>query len=195
MLSAVRSAGRGRNLRPAVAPASEVAGGMKRKLGRRARAVFVGALGAGVVAGAFGPSPADTGTSVPVPETVTVPAGAFVFGSDGAEREAAYGLDEAAYGHARTRELRMVRRRARADPAPMRSRGRRSPTPSMAPSSRPRGIRRPTWTRGRGRATAWRIPSSARAGTLGRPVGRRPAARTIRWWWCRATTPNPTRVG
>ncbi len=79
---------------------------MKRKLGRRARAVFVGALGAGVVAGAFGPSPADTGTSVPVPETVTVPAGAFVFGSDGAEREAAYGLDEAAYGHARTRELR-----------------------------------------------------------------------------------------
>ncbi len=41
---------------------------------------------------------------VPVPALVTVPAGPFIVGSDRAEREAAYQLDEAAYGHTRTRE-------------------------------------------------------------------------------------------
>lgn len=40
---------------------------------------------------------------IPVPALVEVPAGAFVAGSDAAEREAAYRLDEAAYGHDRTR--------------------------------------------------------------------------------------------
>ena len=39
-----------------------------------------------------------------VPELVAVPAGAFIAGSDRAEREAAYRLDEAAYGHRVTRE-------------------------------------------------------------------------------------------
>lgn len=39
----------------------------------------------------------------PVPALVEVPAGPFVAGSDAAEREAAYRLDEAAYGHDRTR--------------------------------------------------------------------------------------------
>lgn len=38
-----------------------------------------------------------------VPALVEVPAGPFVAGSDAAEREAAYRLDEAAYGHDRTR--------------------------------------------------------------------------------------------
>jgi formylglycine-generating enzyme required for sulfatase activity len=42
----------------------------------------------------------------PVPETVTVPAGPFIQGSDRAEREAAYRLDERAYGHRITRERR-----------------------------------------------------------------------------------------
>ena len=42
--------------------------------------------------------------SVPVPALVEVPAGAFIAGSDAAEREYAYQLDEAAYGHSRTRE-------------------------------------------------------------------------------------------
>ena len=37
------------------------------------------------------------------PETVTVPAGPFIQGSERAEREAAYRLDEAAYGHGVTR--------------------------------------------------------------------------------------------
>ncbi len=37
------------------------------------------------------------------PETVTIPAGPFVSGSDRAERERAYTLDEAAYGHSVTR--------------------------------------------------------------------------------------------
>ncbi len=38
------------------------------------------------------------------PAVAAVPAGPFVMGSDAAEREAAYQLDEAAYGHSRTRE-------------------------------------------------------------------------------------------
>lgn len=41
-----------------------------------------------------------------IPATVDIPAGAFIAGSDEAEREAAYRLDEAAYGHSRTREGR-----------------------------------------------------------------------------------------
>ncbi|HIC81542.1 MAG TPA: hypothetical protein EYP07_11345, partial [Kiloniellaceae bacterium] len=40
------------------------------------------------------------------PEVIAVPAGPFIAGSDRAEWEAAYLLDEAAYGHSRTREGR-----------------------------------------------------------------------------------------
>ena len=40
----------------------------------------------------------------PTPEVVEIPAGPFIAGSDKAEREAAYRLDEAAYGHSRTRQ-------------------------------------------------------------------------------------------
>ncbi|MEM7226312.1 MAG: SUMF1/EgtB/PvdO family nonheme iron enzyme [Pseudomonadota bacterium] len=39
----------------------------------------------------------------PVPAVSEIPAGPFIKGSDRAEREAAYQLDEAAYGHSRTR--------------------------------------------------------------------------------------------
>ena len=42
--------------------------------------------------------------SVTVPEVIRIPAGSFVLGSGRAEREAAYRLDEAAYGHSVTRE-------------------------------------------------------------------------------------------
>lgn len=41
---------------------------------------------------------------IAVPALVEIPAGPFVAGSDAAEREAAYRLDEAAYGHDRTRK-------------------------------------------------------------------------------------------
>lgn len=41
-----------------------------------------------------------------LPELITVPAGPFIAGSDRAEREAAYRLDEAAYGHSVTRQQR-----------------------------------------------------------------------------------------
>jgi formylglycine-generating enzyme required for sulfatase activity len=41
-----------------------------------------------------------------LPEVVEVPAGPFIAGSDRAERDAAYRLDEAAYGHSVTREQR-----------------------------------------------------------------------------------------
>jgi formylglycine-generating enzyme required for sulfatase activity len=47
---------------------------------------------------------ADAGPDEPLPELVAVPAGAFIAGSDRDEREMAYLLDEAAYGHGRTRE-------------------------------------------------------------------------------------------
>jgi formylglycine-generating enzyme required for sulfatase activity len=43
---------------------------------------------------------------VTMPQTVEIPAGYFIVGSDRAEREAGYRLDEAAYGHGRTREGR-----------------------------------------------------------------------------------------
>lgn len=46
------------------------------------------------------------GAQAPVPETIAIPAGLFVMGSDRAEREAAYRLDEAAYGHGVTRKQR-----------------------------------------------------------------------------------------
>lgn len=47
-----------------------------------------------------------TAASAFVPETVRIPAGPFIEGSDRAEREAAYRLDEAAYGHGVTRRDR-----------------------------------------------------------------------------------------
>ncbi len=56
-----------------------------------------------VVAGALLASPAEAAGAI-VPEVVEVPAGSFIAGSDAAEREYAYRLDEAAYGHSRTRE-------------------------------------------------------------------------------------------
>ena len=41
---------------------------------------------------------------ISVPPTIAIPAGPFIHGSDRAEREAAYRLDEAAYGHSITRK-------------------------------------------------------------------------------------------
>ncbi len=54
---------------------------------------------AGLVTGA-------EGAGIEPPETVEVPAGPFIQGSDRAEREAAYRLDERAYGHGITRKNR-----------------------------------------------------------------------------------------
>ena len=54
---------------------------------------------------------ADAGERNPtVPALIEVPAGPFIAGSDAAEREAAYRLDETAYGHSRTREGRWYAR-------------------------------------------------------------------------------------
>lgn len=63
---------------------------------------FVAALVLGFVT-SFGPVPA-AAAGAPVPDVVRVPAGSFVSGSDRAEREAAYRLDEAGYGHSYTRK-------------------------------------------------------------------------------------------
>lgn len=50
---------------------------------------------------------------IAAPETVLVPAGAFITGSDQAERDAAYALDEQAYGHSRTRQAGWYDREAK----------------------------------------------------------------------------------
>ncbi len=53
----------------------------------------------------------------PAIETVEVPAGFFEKGSEEAEREQAYQLDELAYGHSITRSRRWYSRESRRDPA------------------------------------------------------------------------------
>lgn len=65
----------------------------------RAGAVLLASLALGSAASSGEEPPAFA-----APATVAVPAGPFVAGSDATEREAAYRLDEAAYGHSRTRE-------------------------------------------------------------------------------------------
>lgn len=49
---------------------------------------------------------ARAGTESAVPEVLRIPVGPFLYGSTREEREMAYRLDEAAYGHSRTREWR-----------------------------------------------------------------------------------------
>jgi len=50
------------------------------------------------------------GQDLELPETLEIPAGPFIEGSDAAEREEAYRLDEAAYGHSITRQQRWYER-------------------------------------------------------------------------------------
>ncbi|MDH3314286.1 MAG: formylglycine-generating enzyme family protein [Gammaproteobacteria bacterium] len=59
------------------------------------------ASGANILSGR--PAIADGG-AVAVPDVIEIPAGTFIAGSDRAEREAAYELDEKAYGHSVTRK-------------------------------------------------------------------------------------------
>lgn len=49
-------------------------------------------------------------TSFARPSVVTIPAGGFITGSSGEEREAAYQLDEKVYGHSRTRQRKWYAR-------------------------------------------------------------------------------------
>ncbi|WP_136657216.1 SUMF1/EgtB/PvdO family nonheme iron enzyme [Nitratireductor sp. XY-223] len=49
-------------------------------------------------------APAGSANAFNAPDSVTIPAGPFIMGSDAEERETAYRLDEAAYGHSVTRE-------------------------------------------------------------------------------------------
>ena len=73
---------------------------------RPAAAIAALLILAACAAGGGSPGAADPAESsgISVPALVAVPEGAFIEGSDRAEREAAYRLDEAAYGHSRTRE-------------------------------------------------------------------------------------------
>ncbi len=51
-------------------------------------------------------TPAPLAATIKPPAIITIPAGPFITGSDAREREAAYSLDEKAYGHNRTRTAR-----------------------------------------------------------------------------------------
>ena len=53
---------------------------------------------------------------IPVPTVVKIPAGTFIRGSDRAERDYAYRLDEAAYGHDITRQNRWYEDESRESP-------------------------------------------------------------------------------
>jgi len=85
--------------------------------GRWAR-VFAAALALAVVSGGGATTAAENRAKGHIPRLVHVPGGEFIAGSSPAERERAYGLDEAAYGHSVTRRdrwyenepARMVRR-------------------------------------------------------------------------------------
>jgi len=54
-------------------------------------------------------------------ETVTIPGGAFIRGSDAEERDYGYTLDEAAYGHSRTRERGWYDHEAAREPVDLRA--------------------------------------------------------------------------
>ncbi len=72
---------------------------------KAARAALLAAAAAALVAAPFrGARPDAMGG--PSPPVVSIPAGPFIAGSDKAEREVAYRLDEAAYGHSVTRQNR-----------------------------------------------------------------------------------------
>lgn len=58
------------------------------------------AIAAGLLAAACGESDLETA----MPDIIPIPAGPFIAGSDRAERQTAYALDQAAYGHSVTRE-------------------------------------------------------------------------------------------
>ena len=70
----------------------------------RLRSLRCGLRLAGLLLVAALPACASAAAGPPLPQLIEIPAGAFIAGSDRAEREAAYQLDEAAYGHARTRK-------------------------------------------------------------------------------------------
>jgi formylglycine-generating enzyme required for sulfatase activity len=70
-------------------------------VGRGAFAVCV-AFAVGLASGAAAARPAPDA----IPKLIAIPAGPYIAGSDRNEREMAYRLDEAAYGHSRTREGR-----------------------------------------------------------------------------------------
>lgn len=75
--------------------------------------MFRGAIA--IVLALVGPAGAAP-TGMRVPETVLIPAGPFIAGSDRAEREAAYVLDERAYGHDVTRRNRWYEGETRRNP-------------------------------------------------------------------------------
>jgi formylglycine-generating enzyme required for sulfatase activity len=77
---------------------------MRRALVQRALPTALVAAAVCVAAAACIPARATSSASIPIPDLVSIPAGPFIVGSDRAEREAAYRLDEAAYHHSRTRE-------------------------------------------------------------------------------------------
>ncbi len=62
------------------------------------------------------PAWAGGGDGAAIPDLIRIPAGVFIAGSDAAERETAYRLDEAAYGHSATRDQRWYARERKRGP-------------------------------------------------------------------------------
>jgi formylglycine-generating enzyme required for sulfatase activity len=91
------SAYRGTNIEVVLFPAVKIA--VSRCVLKQFVALILSALAVGACA-------APGWAGVPYPELVQVPAGSFIRGSDRAEREAAYRLDEKAYRHGVTRKNR-----------------------------------------------------------------------------------------
>ncbi len=94
----MEAAGRKRRSAPREA---NLPGRRSNPLGRRSRLWLAGAALSIALAPVCG-SPAG-GTEPILPEVIEIPAGPFIMGSDAAEREAGYQLDEVAYGHNQTR--------------------------------------------------------------------------------------------
>ena len=84
------------------------------RLGAMVRKFRGSVVAAGLVLAAVAPAWA---AQIPVPDLVSVPGGSFIAGSDRAEREAAYDLDQAAYGHDRIRQLQWYDRERTRGPA------------------------------------------------------------------------------
>ena len=134
---------------------------------------------------------------IAAPETVHVPAGAFVTGSSESEREAAYQLDEQAYGHSRTRKSGWYNREAKRRSMNLPAFDIMKHLVTNADYARfvqATGHRAPDVMPGPGSAMDWFIPTSAPAGMPGKMTAFQRAARPIRscWFHWRTQRPMPT---
>ena len=179
-------------------PAMEDIGPTGAGFGRWAR-VFAAALALAVVSGGGAATAAENRAKGHIPRLVHVPGGEFIAGSSPAERERAYGLDEAAYGHSVTRRDRWYENEpARAT----RRTGAYSITATPITNHQYAAFIAAT---GHGAPdmdfATWKSYGlihpymAAPAAMLGRRGGRQGAGDAIRWLWSPTAMPGLTRSG